>query len=55
MKANKEVIVDCDQSADHNRRRSVLQDWGYSEKEIQQVLNEMSTPRQESLNDQVYA
>jgi hypothetical protein len=45
---NQRVIV-IDQSADHSRLRSVLHDWGYSEKEIQQFLTEKNTPRQEVL------
>ena len=55
MKANKGVIVDFDQSADDHRLRSVLQDWGYSEKEIQQFLTEMTATKHESLNEHVYA
>ena len=53
MKANKGVIVDFDQSADDHRLRSVLQDWGYSQKEIQQLLREMSTQTQESSGEAV--
>ena len=37
-----------DQTADERRLRSVLHDWGYSEKEIQRLLSEMSTPTQHS-------
>ena len=43
MKANPGVIVLTDQAANHDRLRSVLDDWGYSEKEVQQFLSEMST------------
>jgi hypothetical protein len=55
MKTNQGAIVLIDQAADHGRLRSVLQDWGYSEKEIQQFLTEMAAPRHESLNEHVYA
>ena len=50
MKANPGVIVLTDQAANHDRLRSVLDDWGYSEKEVQQFLSEMgpSTLNQES-------
>ena len=44
MTTNHEVIVLTDLAADHSRLRSVLHDWGYSEKEIQRFFNEMSTP-----------
>jgi len=50
MKTNQEVIVLIDQSADRSRLRSVLHNWGYSEKDIQQFLSEMSTPTQEVTN-----
>jgi hypothetical protein len=49
MKTNQGLIVLSDRTADHSRLRSVLDDWGYSEKEIQRFLSEMSTPAQESL------
>ena len=55
MKTNQGAIVLIDQAADHGRLRSVLQDWGYSEKEIQEFLREIGTQRQESLNEHVYA
>ncbi len=44
MKTNQGVIVSTDEAADHNQLRSVLQDWGYSEREIQRFLTDMSTP-----------
>jgi len=53
MKTNKGVIVVIDQGADHSRLRSVLHDWGYSEKDIQRFLSEMSTPAQDSLREHV--
>ena len=57
MKANQGVIVLIDEVTDHGRLRSVLHDWGYTETEIQRFLNEneMSAPRQDSMNEQVYA
>jgi 5S rRNA maturation endonuclease (ribonuclease M5) len=55
MKTNQGVIVLTDRDADDSRLRSVLHDWGYSEKEIQQFLSEMSTPTQHSLNEHVNA
>ena len=55
MKTNQEVIVLIDQSADRSRLRSVLHDWGYSEKDIRQFLSEMSTPTQDSLREHVNA
>ena len=44
-----------DQSADHSRLHSVLHDWGYSEKDIQRFLGEMSMPTQDSLREHVNA
>ena len=57
MKANQGAIVLIDQRADHGRLRSVLHDWGYTDREIQRVLyeNEMSPLIQVSMNEQVYA
>ena len=49
MKTNPGVIVDCDQPADDKRLRSVLHDWGYSEKEIQQFLSERVRKTRSSL------
>ena len=40
MKTNQGVIVLTDRTADHDRLRSVLHDWGYSEKEIQRLISE---------------
>ena len=42
MKTNQGVIVLIDHSADHSRVQSVLHDWGYSEKEIQRLISEMT-------------
>ena len=57
MKANQGTNVLIDQPADHDRLRSVLHDWGYTEIEIQRFLNEneMSPLIQVSANEQVYA
>jgi len=55
MKTNKGVIVLMDQSADHSRLWSVLHDWGYSEKDIQRFISEMSTPTRDSLREHVNA
>ena len=57
MKANQGAIVLIDEAADHGRLRSVLHDWAYTETEIQRFLNEneMSTPIQDSRNEQMYA
>ena len=55
MKTNQGVIVLSDQSADHSRLRSVLHDWGYSEKDIQRFLSDMSTPSEDPLREHVNA
>jgi hypothetical protein len=57
MKPKQGAIVLTDHAADHGRLRSVLQEWGYTETEIQRFLNEneMSAPGQDSINEQVYA
>lgn len=52
MKTNQGLIVLSDRAADHSRLRSVLDDWGYSEKDIQRFLSEMTSPTQESLREQ---
>jgi hypothetical protein len=45
MKTNQGLIVLSDRAADHSRLRSVLDDWGYSEKEIQRFLSEQGPVR----------
>ena len=55
MKANQKIIVLTDRTADHGRLRSVLHDWGYSEKEIQRFVSESNTRMQEALREQLNA
>jgi len=57
MKADQGVIVLIDHAADHGRLRSVLQDWGYSEREIKELLKEMGSTLneiREQRNDAVF-
>ena len=52
METNQGIIVLSDRVADDGRLRSVLHDWGYSEKEIKQFLGETLTPTQETFGEQ---
>lgn len=42
MKTNRRMIVLTNRTADHDGLRSVLHDGGYSEKEIQRLISEMT-------------